>query len=168
MNNSAKVAVIGAGISGLACAHRLQQQGVDVTVYESNSAAGGLIDSVEKDGLLFEAGPQSFQGTPALLDLIRELGLESQLQKADPRAPRYVLLHGRLRKVPMSPQALLTSTLLNPSRAGKLLPSRSRNLNHQLRKNPSRHSSDVNSATRFSNISSRLSFPAYTPETRKN
>jgi protoporphyrinogen/coproporphyrinogen III oxidase len=98
----------------LACAHRLQQQGVDVTVYESNSAAGGLIDSVEKDGLLFEAGPQSFQGTPALLDLIRELGLESQLQKADPRAPRYVLLHGRLRKVPMSPQALLTSTLLNP------------------------------------------------------
>jgi protoporphyrinogen/coproporphyrinogen III oxidase len=114
MNNSAKVAVIGAGISGLACAHRLQQQGVDVTVYESNSAAGGLIDSVEKDGLLFEAGPQSFQGTPALLDLIRELGLESQLQKADPRAPRYVLLHGRLRKVPMSPQALLTSTLLNP------------------------------------------------------
>jgi oxygen-dependent protoporphyrinogen oxidase len=114
MNNSAKVAVIGAGISGLACAHRLQQLGLHVTVYESNSAAGGLIDSVQKDSLLFEAGPQSFQGTPALLDLIRELGLESQLQKADPRAPRYVLLHGRLRKVPMSPQALLTSTLLNP------------------------------------------------------
>ncbi len=67
-----------------------------------------------RDGLLFEAGPQSFQGTPALFDLIRELGLEVQLQKADPRAPRYVLLHGRLRKIPMSPQALLTSTLLNP------------------------------------------------------
>jgi protoporphyrinogen/coproporphyrinogen III oxidase len=114
MNYSAKVAVIGAGISGLACAYRLQQRGLDVTVYESNSAAGGLIDSVEKGGFLFEAGPQSFQGTPAVLDLIREVGLQSQLQEADPRAPRYVLLHGHLRKIPMSPQALLASTLLNP------------------------------------------------------
>jgi oxygen-dependent protoporphyrinogen oxidase len=114
MTNPLKVAVIGAGISGLACAYHLHQLGVDVTVFESNSAAGGMIDSVEKDGFLFEAGPQSFQGTPALLALIRELGLESQLQKADPRAPRYVLLHGRLRKIPMSPQALLASTLLNP------------------------------------------------------
>ena len=98
----------------MACAYRLQQLGVDVTVFESNDSAGGLIDSVQKDSLLFEAGPQSFQGTPALLALIRELGLEAQLQKADPRAPRYVLLHGRLRKIPMSPQALLASTLLNP------------------------------------------------------
>ena len=114
MNSSSRVAVIGAGISGLACAYRLQQLGLDVTVFESNSAAGGLIDSVQKEGLLFEAGPQSFQGTPALLELVRELGLDSRLQKADPRAPRYVLLHGHLRKIPMSPQALLASTLLNP------------------------------------------------------
>jgi len=114
MKNLIQAAVIGAGISGLACAYRLQQLGLDVSVFESNSAPGGMIDSVEKDGVLFEAGPQSFQGTPELLELIRELGLEAQLQKADPRAPRYVLLHHRLRKVPMSPQALLASTLLNP------------------------------------------------------
>src|ERR1700691_3117086 len=114
MKNPIQAAVIGAGISGLACAYRLQQLGLDVGVFESTAAPGGMIDSVEKDGLLFEAGPQSFQGTPELLELIRELGLEAQLQKADPRAPRYVLLHHRLRKVPMSPQALLASTLLNP------------------------------------------------------
>ena len=114
MKNPTQVAVIGAGISGLACAYRLQQLGLDVSVFESNSAVGGMIDSVEKDGLLFEAGPQSFQGTPALLELIRELGLDAQLQAADARAPRYVLLHGHLRKIPMSPQALLASTLLNP------------------------------------------------------
>jgi protoporphyrinogen/coproporphyrinogen III oxidase len=114
MKNLIQAAVIGAGISGLACAYRLQQLGLDVGVFESNSVPGGMIDSVKKDGVLFEAGPQSFQGTPPLLELIRELGLETQLQKADPRAPRYVLLHHRLRKVPMSPQALLASTLLNP------------------------------------------------------
>src|SRR5277367_1811242 len=114
MKNPTQVAVIGAGISGLACAYRLQRLGLDVTVFESNSAAGGMIDSVEQNGVLFEAGPQSFQGTPTLLDLIRELDLESLMQKADPRAPRYILLHGHLRKIPMSPQALLASTLLNP------------------------------------------------------
>ena len=120
MNKPPQVAVIGAGISGLACAYRLQQLGLDVTVFEANPGPGGLIDSVARGGFLFEAGPQSFQGTPALLDLICELGLESQLQKADPRAPRYVLLHGRLRKIPMSPQALLASTLLNPSSRWKI------------------------------------------------
>jgi oxygen-dependent protoporphyrinogen oxidase len=114
MNSSLKVAVIGAGISGLACAYRLQQLGLDVTVLESNSAAGGMIDSVEQNGALFEAGPQSFQGTPTLLRLMGELGIENQLQKADPRAPRYVLLHAHLRKIPMSPQALLASSLLKP------------------------------------------------------
>ena len=121
MNSSLKVAVIGAGISGLACAYRLQQLGLDVNVFESNSAAGGMIESVEQNGALFEAGPQSFQGTPALLALIRELCLEPQLQKADPRAPRYVLLHGHLRKIPMSPQALLASTLLNPISRWKIV-----------------------------------------------
>jgi protoporphyrinogen/coproporphyrinogen III oxidase len=120
MNSLTRVAVIGAGISGLACAYRLQQSGVDVKLLESSDRPGGLIDTVEKDGLLFEAGPQSFQGSDALLELIRELGIEGELQKADPRAPRYVLLHGHLRKIPMSPQALLTSSLLGPGSRWKI------------------------------------------------
>jgi oxygen-dependent protoporphyrinogen oxidase len=114
MPSPTRVAVIGAGISGLACAYRLHQSGVDVAVLESSDRPGGLVDTVEKDGLLFEAGPQSFQGTDALLELVQEIGIESQLQQADPRTPRYVLLHGHLRKIPMSPQALLTSSLLGP------------------------------------------------------
>src|SRR5580700_1841256 len=120
MPNPSRVAVIGAGISGLACAYRLRQAGVDVVLLESSDRSGGLIDSVEKDGLLFEAGPQSVQGTDALLELIRELGIEGELQKADPRAPRYVFLHGHLRKIPMSPQALLTSSLLGPGSRWKI------------------------------------------------
>ncbi|MGA8675371.1 MAG: protoporphyrinogen oxidase [Candidatus Acidiferrales bacterium] len=120
MSNPTRVAVIGAGISGLACAYRLQQSGVDVALLEASDHAGGLIGTVEKGGALFETGPQSFQGTDALLDLIRELGIEGQLQKADPRAPRYVFLHGHLRKIPMSPQALLTAPLLGPGSRWKI------------------------------------------------
>src|SRR5580704_7135819 len=112
MPDSNQVAVIGAGISGLACAFRLQQLGVRVTLLEANERAGGLIDTIEKDGFLFESGPQSFQGTSTLFELIRQLGIEGELLKADPHAPRYIFLHGRLSKIPMSQQALLTSSLL--------------------------------------------------------
>ena len=108
------VAVIGGGISGLACAYRLQQLGVPFLLLEAEEQAGGLIGTIEKDGFLFESGPQSFQGTEVLLDLIRELGIAGELCTADPKAPRFVLRHGKLQKVPMSPQALLTSSLLAP------------------------------------------------------
>lgn len=110
--DSKQVVVIGGGISGLACAYRLQQRGVPVTLLEASNDPGGLIGTVEKDGFLFESGPQSFQGTEMLLQLIRELGIGSELCKADPKAPRYVLRDGKLVKIPMSPQAILGTSLL--------------------------------------------------------
>jgi oxygen-dependent protoporphyrinogen oxidase len=115
MANSAQVVVIGGGISGLACALRLHQLGAPVTLLEANDQPGGLIGTVENNGFLFESGPQSFQGTETVLSLIRDLGIESDLCKADPRAPRFVLRHGQLRKIPMAPQGLLASSLLSVS-----------------------------------------------------
>src|SRR6201991_2714609 len=38
-----KVAVVGAGPSGLACAHRLARTGIDVTIYEKEQKGGGLM-----------------------------------------------------------------------------------------------------------------------------
>jgi oxygen-dependent protoporphyrinogen oxidase len=115
------VIVIGAGLSGLACAHRLNQLGADVTILEASDRAGGLLGTIREDGFLFETGPQSFQVTEILRDLIRELGIESELQKADPSAARYILLHGRLQKIPTSPRAMLTSSLLGAGSRWKIL-----------------------------------------------
>lgn len=126
MSDSKQVVVVGGGISGLACAFRLQQLGVSVTLLEASERAGGLIGTMEKDGFLFESGPQSFQGTTALFDLIRQLGIEGELLKANPRAPRFVFLHGRLQKIPMSPQALMTSSLLGPGSRLKIATERFR------------------------------------------
>lgn len=112
MPETNRVVVIGGGISGLTCAYRLKRLGADVMLLESSDHAGGLIDTVEQDGFLFERGPQTFQGTTALLDLVRELEIEGELLEADPAAPRYVLRGGRLQKIPMSPPALLGSSLL--------------------------------------------------------
>jgi oxygen-dependent protoporphyrinogen oxidase len=52
--------------------------------------------------------------------LIRQLGIESELLNADPRAPRYVLMRGKLHEIPMSPRALLTSSLLTPGSRWKI------------------------------------------------
>lgn len=111
--NAHPVIVIGGGISGLACAYRLRQLGQPVVLLESEPRAGGLLATAEQAGFLFEAGPQSFQGTPPLLSLISKLGLDSELLRAAPRAPRFVLRQGRLSKIPMSPQSLLASSLLS-------------------------------------------------------
>jgi 4-hydroxyacetophenone monooxygenase len=41
-SSTARVAVIGAGVSGIAAAYRLQQAGVDFSVYEKNEEVGGV------------------------------------------------------------------------------------------------------------------------------
>jgi oxygen-dependent protoporphyrinogen oxidase len=105
--------VIGGGISGLACAHRLRRNGVQVVLLEESDRAGGVIDSVRQDGFLFETGPQSFLSTPTLLELIESLGLTPELFRADPRAPRYVLCGGKLHAAPLAPPSLLTTSLLS-------------------------------------------------------
>jgi len=112
MPETSHVTIIGGGISGLTCAYRLQQLGLPFRLFEAEERAGGVIGTAERDGFLFESGPQSFQGTEALLELVRQLGIEAKLERADPKAPRFVLLHGRLQEIPMSPKGLLTSSLL--------------------------------------------------------
>ncbi len=108
-----QVAVIGAGISGLSCAHRLRQLGVSVLVLESQQRGGGLVGTIEHDGFLFETGPQSFLCTKPILELIRTLNIEGDLLQSNPRAPRYIYKSKRLYAVPMSPPAVLTSSLLS-------------------------------------------------------
>jgi oxygen-dependent protoporphyrinogen oxidase len=120
MSDPQRVIVVGGGISGLACAFRLQRLGIPVTLLEAADRVGGMVGTVEKDGLLFESGPQSFQGTDSILELIRQLGVENELLTADPRAPRSVLMRGKLHEIPMSPRALLTSSLLTPGSRWKI------------------------------------------------
>ncbi len=48
-----RIAVVGAGISGLSVAHFLKEKKYDVTVYEKESMPGGLIRCLRIDGSLF-------------------------------------------------------------------------------------------------------------------
>ena len=42
-SNGKKVAIVGAGPAGLSCAHALSKEGVDVTIFEKEKKAGGLL-----------------------------------------------------------------------------------------------------------------------------
>ncbi len=107
------VIVIGGGISGLACAYRLQQAGIPVRALEAGSRPGGVIATEATDGFRFELGPQSFLSTEPLLGLIDALGLRGQLLHANPSAPRYILVGGRLVPAPLAPPSLLTTSLFS-------------------------------------------------------
>lgn len=77
--NDSRVLVIGAGVSGLTCAYRLQQAGIDALVLEASDRVGGRTRTVRSpDGVLLEGGGQWFgPGQTAVLQLIDELGLET-------------------------------------------------------------------------------------------
>jgi len=107
--------VVGGGISGLVCAYALRKAGIDAQLVEASPRPGGVIHSVTRDGFLLELGPQSFSGTPALRELCAELGVSKELLQAPPHAPRFVLIDGKLRPVPMSPPAFFLSSLINGS-----------------------------------------------------
>jgi protoporphyrinogen/coproporphyrinogen III oxidase len=107
--------VVGGGISGLVCAYALRKAGIEILLVEASARPGGVINSMARDGFLLELGPQSFTGTAQLRTLCGELGIADQLLEAPPRAPRYVLIDGRLRPVPMNPAAFFLSPLISVS-----------------------------------------------------
>ena len=67
-----KVAVIGAGIAGIASAIRVAHKGYDVSVFEANSYAGGKLSSFDLKGYRFDAGPSLFT-LPSLVTELFEL-----------------------------------------------------------------------------------------------
>lgn len=110
--------IVGAGISGLSTAYRLQEKQKDIVVAEKRDRAGGNIISQQQGEFLWEEGPNSFSPTPELLRLAVDVGLKDEFVFADRALPRYIYWQGKLRPVPMSPPAAITTDLLSP--LGKL------------------------------------------------
>jgi oxygen-dependent protoporphyrinogen oxidase len=111
MSTRVQTLVVGAGISGLTTAFALQKAGVTTLVVEACPRPGGVIQSTQRDGYLLECGPQSFSGNASITSLCRDLNLLDQRILADSKAPRYVLIDGKLQNVPMGP-GLLASPLM--------------------------------------------------------
>ena len=58
MNRNERIAVIGAGMAGLACAKALRRKGAAVTVFDKSRGLGGRLASRRGDGVQFDHGAQ--------------------------------------------------------------------------------------------------------------
>ena len=110
------VAVVGAGISGLATAFELQRRGVSVAVLDAEPRAGGVIGTIHRDGALVETGPNSaLDTTPLINELLDALGIRDERAEASAVAgTRYIVRGGKLLPLPTSPGAFLATPAFTP------------------------------------------------------
>lgn len=72
--------VVGAGLSGLAAAYRLQQGGATVTVLESASGPGGRVQTERHGNYIVDTGPDALTaGYSSYLKLVEDLGLADRV-----------------------------------------------------------------------------------------
>ncbi|MFI6409018.1 protoporphyrinogen oxidase [Streptomyces sp. NPDC050548] len=94
------VVVIGAGIGGLAAAHRLLDRGVRVTVVEASDRVGGKLLPGEIAGARVDLGAESMLARrPEAVALAREVGLTDRLQ-SPATATASLWTRGALRPMP--------------------------------------------------------------------
>ena len=77
-----RIAVIGAGIAGLAAAHRLMalDPSCSMTLFEASDRLGGVISTINRRGFQVERSSDNFITTiPWGLNLCKRLGLAEQL-----------------------------------------------------------------------------------------
>lgn len=110
-----KVAIIGGGISALACAVTLKEKGIDFKLFEKNNVLGGKILTENVDGFTVEAGPDSYLPEKYWsVQLIKKVGLESEmLCTNDEYKGTYIYSNGRLHPLPEGVM-LMVPTMIMP------------------------------------------------------
>ena len=123
-----RVAIVGAGITGLSAMHYLLKDGGDLTVdlYEASDRAGGKVNTHIRDGYTIELGPESYLARKEVMtELAHEVGLGDTLVR-NQTGQAYIYAKNKLSPVPkgtmlgvpMELSPLLTTDLV--SLAGKL------------------------------------------------
>jgi oxygen-dependent protoporphyrinogen oxidase len=118
-SSDVEVAVIGAGLAGLAAAAELRLRGHEVAVFEAEEKIGGVAQSERRDGFLFERGPNTFRLSADAVPFYERHGLLDHIERASPASrKRFLFRDGALEAVPDGILAFARSPLL--SARGKL------------------------------------------------
>jgi oxygen-dependent protoporphyrinogen oxidase len=112
----ARLAVVGAGVAGLAAAHRLRTLGHEVVVLEASGRIGGKLLTTGFAGMAYDEGAESLATRdPAVPSLLAELGLADQL--VDPATTSAgLVVRGAIKPLPVG------TVLGIPSSARSLAP----------------------------------------------
>ena len=117
-----RVVIVGGGITGLATAYFLQEQArtlhqpLEIFLIEREHRLGGKVLTEHAQGFIIEGGPDSFlTQKPWALQLCELLGLADRLTGPQPHRKTFVLLGGRLRRLPEGVMGLV------PTRLGSFL-----------------------------------------------
>lgn len=122
-----KVAIIGAGITGLSAAYYLQQQlDVSIDILEQSDRVGGKIKTYQGEGYTIELGPESYLGRKQIMtDLATEIGMADDLVTNNTgqsyiyaNNQLYPMPGGSIMGIPTEVKPFLATKLLSP--AGKL------------------------------------------------
>jgi len=122
---TARVVVVGGGVTGLTAAHRLLATAGDrvrLTLLESSDRLGGNVRTFREGGLVFDGGPDAFVvNKRAASDLCRELGLGPRLIETQEENRRVYI--GRDRDLHLLPDGVVLTipTRVMPLARTKLL-----------------------------------------------
>jgi len=110
-----RIAIVGAGITGLTAASELAAAGHAVTVFEASDRVGGAIRTFRSDGWLVECGPNTALLRDASLDpLLDRSGLVPALQVANAAAAkRFIVRHGRPNALPSNLWQAIATPIFN-------------------------------------------------------
>ncbi|MEQ6029993.1 protoporphyrinogen oxidase [Staphylococcus saccharolyticus] len=125
---SKKVAIIGAGITGLASAYFIKNEdpSIEVTIFEASNRPGGKIQTYRKDGYTIELGPESYLGRKKIMtDVAKDIGLENDLitnttgqSYIFAKNKLYPIPGGSIMGIPTDIKPFITTRLISP--IGKL------------------------------------------------
>ena len=73
--------IVGGGASGLTAAAYLAKYGRRVLLCEKEAVCGGLVNSFERNGFVFDSGIRALEDAGVLFTMLRQLGLEMEFVK---------------------------------------------------------------------------------------
>ncbi|WP_234572622.1 protoporphyrinogen oxidase [Rhodohalobacter sp. 614A] len=115
-----KIAIVGAGITGLTAAWNLKKKGKNADLFEQHGYAGGSIRSEKQNGWLLEYGPNTLLlKDRQVADFLGDIGLwEDRVIANAESSKRYIVKNGELVAVPTSLVDAISTPLF--STTGKL------------------------------------------------
>ena len=123
MIQSKKIAILGAGLSGITQALNLQEEGNEVIVFDQNPEVGGVLQSKRMNGYLLDCGANTLslrsQKKKAFLE--KHHILEHALDANPTSTKRFIVRNSKLVTLPQNFLSFLKSPFLSPLGKMRLL-----------------------------------------------